>query len=57
MRHLKDYPGEGGIDRLLLELGLTKGAAEDHQQAESLYDAVPAQAIRERLQNIGITAE
>jgi hypothetical protein len=57
MRHLKDYLGDGGIDRLLQELGLTKGAAEDHQQAEALYETLPAQATREMMQKIGIAAE
>ena len=54
MRHLKDYQGDGGTDRLLQDLGLTKGAAEDRQQAEALFDALPTETIRETLRLIGL---
>lgn len=54
MRHLKDYLGDGGTDRLLQDLGLPKGAAEDHQQAEALFDALPETTIRETFRLIGL---
>jgi hypothetical protein len=54
MRHLKDYQGDGGAERLLRDLGLAKGAAEDHRQAEALFDALPAHTIRETFRLIGL---
>jgi hypothetical protein len=54
MRHLKDYQGDGGTDRLLQDLGLPKGDAQDHQQAAALFDALPENTIRETFRLIGL---
>jgi len=54
MRHLKDYLGDGGTDRLLRDLGLAKGGAEDHRQAEALFDALPAETVSQTFRLIGL---
>jgi hypothetical protein len=54
MRHLKDYPGSDGIDKLLLELGLDEGRPEDHEMAKSLIDDVSDMTLCEILRAIGV---
>ncbi len=56
MRHLKDYKGDGGIERLLLEIGLSKGRDEDYRQAEALVESIPDLTLCEMLRAVGVEA-
>jgi hypothetical protein len=56
MRHLKDYPGSDGIDKLLLELGLDEGRPEDLEMAKSLIDDIPEMTLCEIMRAIGVEA-
>ena len=56
MRHLKDYPGSDGIDKLLLELGLDEGRPEDLEMAKGLIGDIPGMTLCEIMRAIGVEA-
>ena len=54
MRELKEFLGDGGSERLLLALGLTKGQEEDYVEARALLAALPDAVVNHTLTAAGI---
>jgi hypothetical protein len=54
MRELKEFLGDGGSERLLLALGLTKGQEEDYVEARALLAALPDAVINHTLTAAGV---
>jgi hypothetical protein len=54
MRELKEFLGDGGSERLLLALGLSKGQEEDYIEARALLAALPDAVVNHTLVAAGI---